>query len=651
MIKSKINFSEAQRAIFFIIADITLIIVSFFMSFYIRFEFNISFYKTYSHTILYTLPFFVVVKIMFLHVLNVYRMSWRYISLRDVSKLTSALLLSESLLIVLFYYINILTYLTSESTILLLPRSIVAIDCIITVMLICSLRMLKRLYVEQTIFLKNRNEFNTVIIGAGNTGDMVIRDISRQKESKFKVICFLDDDINKIHSYIHGIKVFGNTKKLSQIKNNYNVKYVIVAIQNLHRKNLKEIYDTCRKSGVNTIKIVPKFYDTENLKVTTLSLEDIKIEDIIGRQVVKIDYKEIKTSLFDKNILITGACGSIGSEIVKQISTFNPAKIILFDIDETAMHNIELNVKKNNSHLNEYFVIGDIRDKQRLEQVFSYYKPHIVFHSAAYKHVPMMEHNPSEAVKVNIFGTHNVALTSIKFGVEKFIIISTDKAINPNSVMGSTKHIAEKICKTLNGSTKFISVRFGNVLGSRGSMLPLFLEQLKEGGPLTVTHKDMKRYFMTISEAVSLVLQASIIGNGGDVMLLDMGDPVSILYIAEELIKLQGLEPYRDVDIQITGIRPGEKLFEELFTTNEDVIASKHERIFIVREDSVIPYSEIEKILNDIQYKLNNISYQNNDLIKKYLKDIVLRWHQNHQIHRCECVTEKANQKGIMMTK
>ncbi|MBF0553710.1 MAG: polysaccharide biosynthesis protein [Nitrospirae bacterium] len=557
-------------------------------------------------------------------------MTWRYICLKDVSKIVNALLLSEFVLIALIYYVNIVKHLTiisNQDQILLLPRSIIVIDAIITLILIFSLRILKRVYIEQIRNLKIRNECNTIVIGAGNTGEMVVRDISRQKESKFKVIGFLDDNTNKIGSYINGIKVIGETKMLAQIGDKYTINNIIIAIPNLHHKELKKIYDMCRQVGVKTIKIVPRIYDIDNIKLTVNSLEDIKIEDILGRQIVNIDFKDIETSLISKRILITGACGSIGSELVKQIYSFHPIKMILFDIDETDMYNMQIKLEKHHSYIDEHvaFVIGDIKDKERLAQVFNFYKPNIVFHAAAYKHVPMMEHNPLEAVKVNIFGTYNLAQASIKFGVEKFILISTDKAINPNSVMGSTKQISEIICKALDGTTKFISVRFGNVLGSRGSVLPLFLEQLREGGPLTVTHENMKRYFMTIPEAVSLVLQASVIGNGGDVLLLNMGEPISILYIAEELIKLHGLEPYKDIDIKIVGIRPGEKIFEELFNSDDIITASKHERIFIIRGGFNMSHIEIEKMLNDLNAKTKDMLHENHDLIKKYLQNIVLK--------------------------
>ncbi|MBF0465884.1 MAG: polysaccharide biosynthesis protein [Nitrospirae bacterium] len=617
-----------MRIAFFLIADIIIIIFSFFISFCIRFEFSLSFYNSYRDTILVNMPLFIIIKIVFLYVSNVYKMSWRYIGVADICKIVNALLLSESMLIVLIYYLDVTKYLKFTSkfnNLTFLPRSIIVIDGLITLILIFFLRILKRLYIEQLHIVKFKVGFNTIIIGAGNTGEMIIRDILRQKESKLKVIGFLDDDKSKINSYVHGVRVLGSTAMLSQIINKYSVKHIIIAIPNLPHKLLKEFYNICRRTGIETIKITPKIYDVDNFKITVNSLEDIKLEDILGRQIVNINFKHIATSLIGKNILITGAAGSIGSEIVNQICSFNDVKIILFDIDETGMYNIEMKIKKNYPHLIQQisFVIGDVKDKKRLEQVFSFYKPHIVFHSAAYKHVPLMEYNPSEAIKVNIFGTHNVAKIAIESAVDKFIMISTDKAINPSNIMGSTKYIAEKICKSLNGSTKFISVRFGNVLGSRGSVLPLFLEQLKEGGPLTVTHAEMKRYFMTIPEAVSLVLQASVIGNGGDVMLLDMGEAISILSIAEELIKLHGLEPYKDIDIKIIGTRPGEKLFEELFTKSEGIIASKHERIFIVRGSVEISYNEIEKTLKELHDILNNMSYTNDDSIKKYLKGIV----------------------------
>ncbi len=409
-----------------------------------------------------------------------------------------------------------------------------------------------------------------IILGAGNTGEMIIRDMARLGYSEFYPVGILDDNPIKIGTYIHGVKVRGNIESLSEMISKEGIEAVIVAIPTLNHKKLKDIYNVATREKIQTIKIVPRIYgfDTPDLKLK--SLEDISIEDLMGRQAVKIDYGVIGEFLKDKTVLITGAGGSIGSELVMQICAFRPGRIVLFDIDDTDLHTMTFGSTSITPHLmnSDSFIIGDVKDEQRVSEVFREFKPQIVFHAAAFKHVPMMEHNPKEAVKVNIFGTYMVAKVSRDYQVERFIMISTDKAVRPTSIMGATKRIAEYICQAFNSTeqrvqsrdavnhesrienvvaqtTQFTSVRFGNVLGSRGSVIPLFLEQLKHGGPLTVTHKDMVRYFMTIPEAVSLILQASTMGEGGEVFVLDMGEPVKIVELAEELITIHGLKPYR----------------------------------------------------------------------------------------------------------
>ncbi|MCI4626696.1 MAG: polysaccharide biosynthesis protein, partial [Candidatus Magnetoovum sp. WYHC-5] len=421
------------------------------------------------------------------------------------------------------------------------------------------------------------------------------------------------------------IKVLGNTSSIKKIIYKKNVEHVIIAIPSLSHKELKTLYDAIKNSGVKNIKIVPRIYDLSNTKIDIKSLESIKIEDLIGRQVVKLDYKGIENFLISSSVLITGACGSIGSEIVVQVCAYNPTKVILFDIDETAMHNIELRIKKKFPNIEGkiHFIIGDVKDIRRLDDVFMQHTPDRVFHASAYKHVPMMEYNPTEAIKVNLFGTYNVAQIAIKYGVKTFIMISTDKAVEPTSVMGASKRLAEETCRALNGSTEFISVRFGNVLGSRGSVLPLFMEQLKEGGPLTVTHKEMKRYFMTIPEAVSLVLQASVIGNGGEVMVLDMGKPIKIVNLAEELIKFHGFEPYEDIDIKFVGLRPGEKLFEELLTAEEGTVATKHEKLFIAKNNEHLSIEQLNVLLDDFKVALGENSIVANKKIRELLRKYV----------------------------
>ena len=628
-----------KRSIFFILSDILIIILSLYLSFLLRFEFVLA--DEYGRLIAIGLPFFIIVKLAFLGLFRVYRITWRHVGINDMWNIVNALIVAELVLIVLVLVPSPLNLFCPYRALfgpvsIGFPRSIFLIDLGICILLFSGLRISKRLYLE--IVRKKRNlkqGLRTIIIGAGNTGEMVLRDIAKQESSRFYPIGFLDDDGRQLGTYIHGVKVLAKTDKLKAIVRKHATEALIIAIPSLNHKDLRRMYDDARECGIKTIKIVPRIYDFHKPDINLKSLEEIRIEDLIGRQTVKVDYGEIEKFLKGRVILITGAGGSIGSEIIMQVCGFYPERVILFDIDETELHNIALKLKQSFPYLFEKisFVVGDIRDRERVNEVIKIFKPQIVFHAAAYKHVPMMEYNPDEAVKVNIFGTYNTAKTAAEYAVEKFIMISTDKAVRPTSVMGATKRVAEYICTALNdvssrdkkdnGETEFISVRFGNVLGSRGSVLPLFLEQLKYGGPLTVTHRDMRRYFMTVPEAVSLVLQASVIGKAGDVLVLDMGEPVKIVELAEELIRIHGMEPYKDVDIEFIGLRPGEKLFEEILTAEEGTVASKHERIFIARNSEKYSIEEIENILKEFDTAIMESPAVDGcrvrDLLKKYV--------------------------------
>lgn len=644
-----------KRSIFFILWDILIIIISLSLSFLLRFEFALA--DEYVRLIAIGLPFFIIIKLAFFGLFRLYRITWRHVGINELFNIVSALIVSELVLIVLFLVPSPLNFFALTERFLSpistgFPRSIFLIDLGISILLISGLRISKRLYLE--IVSKKRNlkqGLRTIIIGAGNTGEMVLRDIAKQEFSLFYPLGLLDDDGKKLGTYIHGVKVLARTDRLKAVLRKYNVETMIIAIPSLNHKDLRRMYDDARECGIKIIKIVPRIYDFHKPDINLKSLEEIRIEDLIGRQTVKVDYGEIEKFLKGRVILITGAGGSIGSEIIMQVCGFYPERVILFDIDETELHNIALKLKQSFPYLCEkiFFVVGDIRDTEKVNEVIKTFKPQIVFHAAAYKHVPMMESNPKEAVKVNIFGTYNMAKTAAEHSVEKFIMISTDKAVRPTSVMGATKRMAEYICKAFNGSerqrnnpldprattplppllrgngkTEFISVRFGNVLGSRGSVLPLFLDQLKYGGPLTVTHRDMQRYFMTVPEAVSLVLQAAVIGKAGDVLVLDMGEPVKVVELAEELIKIHGMEPYKDVDIEFIGLRPGEKLFEEILTAEEGTVASKHERIFIARNSEKYSMEEIEDILKEFDGAIKESSALDGrrvrDLLRKYVR-------------------------------
>ncbi|NTU42249.1 MAG: polysaccharide biosynthesis protein [Nitrospirales bacterium] len=633
-----------KRFLFFFFSDILIIIASLFFSFLLRLDFSAAI-DNYLWMIVAALPLFLVVKLSCLGLFKLYRITWRYVGLRELHRVGNAVILSEALLFLMIafpVFSRIPGMSFYESSLQGFPRSIFFIDGVLSILLFPLLRISKRLYLE--ILMKTKNGapgLRTCVIGAGNTGDMVVRDVMKQEEPMFHPVVFLDDDRRKHGSYMHNLKVEGGIDLLAEILKEYGIQAIIIAIPELNYKTLRAIYDSAKAAGVEKVKIVPRIYDNSKPGIQLKQLEDIKIEDLMGRQAVQVEFDLIDQFIRDKVVLITGAGGSIGSEIVTQVCSHRPRNLILFEIDETELHNLSIRLKNSFPLLEEIsYVVGDVRDEERVSSVFDRFSPEIVFHAAAYKHVPMMEYNPGEAVKVNVFGTYNLSSAAVRSGVKRFIMISTDKAVRPTSIMGATKRIAEYICTAFNEDrgqrtedrgqtgkdgrgTEFVSVRFGNVLGSRGSVLPLFMDQLKNGGPLTVTHEEMKRYFMTIPEAVSLVLQASVIGRGGEVMVLDMGAPVKIVTLAEELIRIHGLQPHEDITINFVGLRPGEKLFEEILTAEEGTIASRHEKVFVARNSSHCSLDGVQDILQEFRQGMES------DEDWKGIKDILKR-HVKH---------------------
>ena len=541
--------SRLKRAILFAALDGLCVVLSLAISFLLRFEFVIP--PAFAISLFKALFLFLIVKLAIFALFKLYKMTWRYVGVNDIWNIFTATVVAELLLIILVMIPLSKTYVSIPSiNISPFPRSVFIFDAVLTFFFISIVRGSKRFYLEIIQKRKYRSQGKrTIILGAGDTGEMVIRDILRQDFSEFYPVAFLDDNPLKAGSYVHGVRVEGAISGITYSVKRHQAEAVIIAIPNLDHKALKAIYSLSRESGVKTVKIVPRMYDIHKPAINLKNLEDISIEDLIGRQTVAVDNEAITIFISGKVVLITGAGGSIGSELSMQVAGKEPCRLVLLDSDETDLHNLEQKLKTAfpgpppSSRISDgkllpqelflpngsivSFVVADIREKALIDQIFSAVQPDVVFHAAAYKHVPMMEYNAQEAVKVNLFGTGNLAEAAVRFGVKKFIMISTDKAVRPTSVMGATKRMAEHICKTYNNGndTEFVSVRFGNVLGSRGSVLPTFLEQLRHGGPLTVTHPDMVRYFMTIHEAVSLVLQASVLGRGGEVMVLDMGEP------------------------------------------------------------------------------------------------------------------------------
>lgn len=475
---------------------------------------------------------------------------------------------------------------------------------------------------------------NLLIIGAGEAANEIIKTVKNTMKGYYNIVGLIDDNPNKMNYAISGIKILGTRDDIAEICKQYKVDVIFFSISNIDNKNKKEILNICQETGVK-IRVLPSIADIIKNKSLLQNLRDVEIEDLLGREPITLANENIGELIKGKSILVTGGGGSIGSELCRQIAKFNPSRLIIFDIYENNLYNIEMELKQN--HYDEKFeivaIVGSVRDKKRLEQVFKKYNPYLVFHAAAHKHVPLMEVSPLEAIKNNVFGTYNVANYADKYSVKRFILISTDKAVNPTNIMGATKRMCEMIIQAFNqkSKTEFAAVRFGNVLGSNGSVLPLFKKQISAGGPVTVTHKEITRFFMTIPEAVSLVLQAMSYAKGGEIFVLDMGEPVKIYDLAVSLIKLSGLEPNVDIPIEITGLRPGEKLYEELLMSEEGLQTTAHNKIFIGKP-SDITYEQMLKKLGKLEEIIQNENISVNK-IKDTMKRVVPTYKEPEEIN------------------
>lgn len=475
---------------------------------------------------------------------------------------------------------------------------------------------------------------NLLIIGAGEAANEIIKTVKNTMKGYYNIVGLIDDNPNKMNYAISGIKILGTRDDIAEICKQYKVDVIFFSISNIDNKNKKEILNICQETGVK-IRVLPSVADIIKNKSLLQNLRDVEIEDLLGREPIILANENIGELIKGKSILVTGGGGSIGSELCRQIAKFNPSRLIIFDIYENNLYNIEMELKQN--HYDEKFeivaIVGSVRDKKRLEQVFKKYNPYLVFHAAAHKHVPLMEVSPLEAIKNNVFGTYNVANYADKYSVKRFILISTDKAVNPTNIMGATKRMCEMIIQAFNqkSKTEFAAVRFGNVLGSNGSVLPLFKKQISAGGPVTVTHKEITRFFMTIPEAVSLVLQAMSYAKGGEIFVLDMGEPVKIYDLAVSLIKLSGLEPNVDIPIEITGLRPGEKLYEELLMSEEGLQTTAHNKIFIGKP-SDITYEQMLKKLGKLEEIIQNENISVNK-IKDTMKQVVPTYKEPEEIN------------------
>lgn len=572
--------------------DIISVILAAFISIYLRFDSD-KIPTNYLSLLISYMPLTVVIYLISFYLFKLYGRIWRYASATELIAIVMANIAASTA----WYFISL--YIGS-----VLPRSLYVFTGLLLTFFIGGSRLSLRFYsyvMNKPKYRQIQRKKNKVlIVGAGDAGAMLLREIERYHIANRQVVGFIDDDKNKTGKILLGVKVLGTRNELVKIAAEKGIDEIIIAMPSVKGKEIKAIISICKETNCK-LTILPGLYEIIEGKVSISQLRPVDIEDLLGRDPVKLDTTAVREYLAGKIVLITGAGGSIGSEIVRQVAKMQPKKLLLLGKGENSIYEITQELKINCPEVKTVPIIADIRDKERIKAIMDYFEPQVVFHAAAHKHVPLMEYQPAEAVRNNILGTKVVADEAAAHKVETFVMISTDKAVNPTSVMGCTKRVAEMYVQSMNknSNTRFVAVRFGNVLGSRGSVIPLFKKQIAKGGPVTVTHADMKRYFMTIPEASQLVLQAGAMAKGGEVFVLDMGEPVRIYDLAKDLITLSGLIPDKDIEIKITGLRPGEKLFEELLSAEDGTEKTTHRKIFTAKIKE-IDKAELDKQIAEI---------------------------------------------------
>lgn len=574
------------------IYDIVAVNAAFFLGLFIRFDCRFDridvqyldgFFKMIIPYTIFTIMIFLLFKL--------YNSIWRFASFNELVRVIGATIVTG-----IFHVMYSLIFVVR------MPITYYAFGIMIQFILIVGIRFSYRfVLLERHRFISAKGKAGRVmLIGAGSAGQMILRDIVTSKETDDKVCCIIDDNSNKWGREIDGVKIVGGRDKIVESVKKYAISKIYLAIPTVSAKAKKEILDICKETRCE-LKNLPGMYQLVNGDVSVSNMKDVDVVDLLGREPIKVDMNEIYDHIKGKTIIVTGGGGSIGSELCRQIASHDPKRLIIFDIYENNAYDIEQELRTDYPSLNLEVLIGSVRDIKRLDEVFEKYKPELVYHAAAHKHVPLMEYSPKEAVKNNIFGTLNLAKVALKYNVEKFVMISTDKAVNPTNVMGATKRVCEMIIQAFNKYKKtcFVAVRFGNVLGSNGSVIPKFKKQIAQGGPVTVTHKDIIRYFMTIKEAVSLVLQAGVYAKDGEIFIFDMGTPVKIDTLARNLIKLSGYKPDVDIKIEYTGLRPGEKLYEEKLMQEEGLKKTANELIHIgkpIEQDTDILFKKLDEL-------------------------------------------------------
>jgi len=574
------RFWVLRRPVLFL-ADVAVLTAAFFIAYFPAI--NIRLDAFFFETALTQVSFVVFVQISTLFLLGAYSIIWRYISISDVRVFVYAALVSGGILLALRFLLNYTTY-----NIWQVPISVITIDTILGFGGLLGLRVLRRFLYEVGArkpghHKRHVKKKRALLVGAGRTGATLAREIAGRPDSELEIWGFVEDDPRSQGGRVSGFKVLGTTEDLPRFIDDIDVEQVVITLDSAEGKEIRRIVDLCSELGVRT-QIVPSLDELALGKVSINGLRDVQIDDILGREPVVLDTANLSGLLSGRTVMVTGAGGSIGSELVRQIANFDPSKVVLVERAEYSMFQIVREFEQPDLQFEIVPTIADVRDVERMRQIFEEHRPEVVFHAAAHKHVSLMENNVTEAVTNNAFATEELGRIAGEAGVKRFVLVSTDKAVNPTSVMGATKRLAEIAVQDLNrrfADTSFVAVRFGNVLGSAGSVVPIFQEQIRNGGPVTVTHPEMTRYFMTIPEASQLVLQAAALGTGGEIFVLDMGKPVKILDLAKDMIRLSGLLPNEDVEIVFTGVRQGEKLFEELEMTGEDLAKTRHPKIFI----------------------------------------------------------------------
>ena len=605
---------EKRRDLIILGLDLLAVFCSVILAYLLRFDFIIP--VDHIHSVFIAAAVAILIKIPIFYAFGLYKGMYRFTSLWDMINILKATILSSLLLIAI---VGFLTFFKG------IPRSIFLLDFILSSLMICGIRVAVRIYFShyliKTLTAKSRNDIiRLLLIGAGNTGDKIIRELQGRYFDQYKVVGLLDDNNGKVGGRLHGTPILANVDQIKDIKIPFDE--ILITAPSASGDKMRQIVNYCKSTG-KRYRTVPGFSELINNEVSIETIRDVSLQDLLGRDEVSLDMNSMDKFLSGKRVLVSGAGGSIGSELVRQCLGFRPSMLILLDNNEQNLFNLEQEINETGTSINIKPILGDIRDKVIINKIFSENLPQVVLHAAAYKHVPIQELNPWYAILTNVQGTQNIVEFSNEYKVEKFILVSTDKAVHPVNIMGATKRLSERIIQSVDmtSKTQYMAVRFGNVIGSSGSVIPTLKRQIKKGGPITITHPDMTRYFMSIPESVQLILQTGAIGCGGEVFVLDMGKPIKIKDMAYDLIRLSGFEPETDIPVIYTGLRPGEKMYEELVTRDEKVKKTVHPKIMSMQNGATIQIWDDLKI--DIEKLINITNTLNSNAIKQKLQEMM----------------------------